>query len=51
MIAILCEHLAGKWPFWLSPRQVIICPVSEKFMEYAESIYHRLSLVNRFSKT
>lgn len=22
MIAILCEHTAGKWPFWLSPRQV-----------------------------
>jgi threonyl-tRNA synthetase len=22
MIAVLCEHTAGKWPFWLSPRQV-----------------------------
>ena len=22
MFAILCEHYAGKWPFWLSPRQV-----------------------------
>lgn len=28
MIAILTEHTAGRWPFWLSPRQVTICPVS-----------------------
>jgi len=34
-MAILIEHLAGKWPFWLSPRQVLICPVSQKFFEYA----------------
>ena len=26
-IAILCEHFAGKWPFWLSPRQILIIPV------------------------
>ncbi|PSK54052.1 Threonine--tRNA ligase, cytoplasmic [Elsinoe australis] len=26
-IAILTEHFAGKWPFWLSPRQVLIVPV------------------------
>ena len=26
-IAILCEHFAGKWPFWLSPRQIMIIPV------------------------
>ena len=25
MFAILCEHYAGKWPFWLSPRQVSAC--------------------------
>ena len=24
MIAVLCEHTAGKWPFWLSPRQVCL---------------------------
>lgn len=28
-IAILTEQTAGKWPFWLSPRQIIIVPVSE----------------------
>lgn len=27
MMAILIEHTAGKWPFWLSPRQVAVCPV------------------------
>eukprot|EP00850_Spirogloea_muscicola_P013987 SM000098S25067 [mRNA] locus=s98:80:6046:+ [translate_table: standard] len=38
MFAVLLEHYAGKWPFWLSPRQVIICPVSEKHTEYALKI-------------
>ena len=37
--AVLCEHLGGKWPFWLSPRQVIICPISEKAADYCTSIY------------
>lgn len=44
MIAILCEHTGGKWPFWLSPRQVKIIPISEKFLQYGESIYERLRL-------
>merc|ERR1712168_28240 len=30
MIAILIEHTAGKWPFWLSPRQAAIVPVDPK---------------------
>lgn len=38
MFAILLEHYAGKWPFWLSPRQVIVCPVSEKFTRYAQEV-------------
>eukprot|EP00850_Spirogloea_muscicola_P015583 SM000121S25980 [mRNA] locus=s121:32138:38437:- [translate_table: standard] len=38
MFAVLLEHYAGKWPFWLSPRQVVICPVSEKHTEYALKI-------------
>jgi threonyl-tRNA synthetase len=42
LLAILVEHYAGKWPFWLSPRQVTICTVSDKFTEYAEKIYNRL---------
>ncbi|CAK7326935.1 unnamed protein product [Dovyalis caffra] len=35
MFAILLEHYKGKWPFWLSPRQAIVCPVSEKSQSYA----------------
>jgi len=41
-IAILTEHLAGKWPLWLSPRQVAIVPVSEKFKEYSQTVYKQL---------
>lgn len=35
MFAILLEHFKGKWPFWLSPRQAIVCTVSEKSSAYA----------------
>lgn len=43
-LAILIEVYGGKWPFWLSPRQVIVLPLSEKFQDYAESVYSRLKL-------
>lgn len=36
--AILLEHLGGKWPFWLSPRQCIVIPLSEKQLDYARSV-------------
>lgn len=39
MIAVLTEHYAGDWPFWLSPRQICIVPVSSVFNEYANEIY------------
>ncbi|CDY19754.1 BnaA09g04070D [Brassica napus] len=35
MFAIVLEHYKGKWPFWLSPRQAIVCPISKKSEEYA----------------
>lgn len=41
-IAILIEHYAGFWPFWLSPRQGIVVPVSEKFLDYAEKVQAEL---------
>lgn len=44
MIAILTEHYAGKWPFWLSPRQVCVVPVSEKHLDYAQGV--RKKMVN-----
>lgn len=38
-MAILIEHLGGKWPFFVSPRQAIIFPIAEKYMPYCESVY------------
>lgn len=38
MFAILTEHYAGKWPLWLSPRQVMIAPISEASYEYAVEV-------------
>jgi threonyl-tRNA synthetase len=37
-IAVLTEHTAGKWPFWLSPRQVAIIPVALKYADYAKRV-------------
>ncbi|KAG7284154.1 hypothetical protein NEMBOFW57_010515 [Staphylotrichum longicolle] len=36
--AILAEHFAGKWPFWMSPRQVIVIPVGMGFLGYAKEV-------------
>lgn len=38
-MAILIEHLAGEWPFFLSPRQVMIVPISAKYQDYCHSVY------------
>lgn len=37
-VAVLIEHTAGKFPLWLTPEQVVILPISEKFNEYAEKV-------------
>lgn len=42
MFAILLEHYKGKWPFWLSPRQAIVCPVSEKSQSYAQQVHDKI---------
>uniref|UniRef100_A0A2N9GPI6 threonine--tRNA ligase n=1 Tax=Fagus sylvatica TaxID=28930 RepID=A0A2N9GPI6_FAGSY len=42
MFAILLEHYKGKWPFWLSPRQSIVCPVSEKSQSYALKVQDQI---------
>jgi len=41
-LAILIEHFAGVFPTWLSPTQVVIIPISEKFNEYGKKVYSRL---------
>lgn len=41
-VAVLIEHCAGKFPLWLSPEQVRILPISDKFLEYAEQVQKSL---------
>jgi threonyl-tRNA synthetase len=42
MFALLAENYGGKWPLWLSPRQVAVLPVSERALEYAENVRRAL---------
>ena len=37
-VAVLIEHTAGKFPLWLTPDQVAILPISEKFNDYANEV-------------
>jgi len=37
-VAVLIEHSGGKFPLWLTPDQVIILPISEKYHDYAEKV-------------
>lgn len=41
-IGILIEHFAGKFPLWLSPVQVKILPIADRFHEYAQSVADEL---------
>ncbi|WP_196889632.1 threonine--tRNA ligase [Aureivirga sp. CE67] len=36
--AILLEHTGGNFPLWLTPEQVILLPISEKYQKYAEKV-------------
>uniref|UniRef100_A0A8C1CDS0 threonine--tRNA ligase n=1 Tax=Cyprinus carpio carpio TaxID=630221 RepID=A0A8C1CDS0_CYPCA len=48
MIAILTENYGGKWPLWLSPRQVMVVPVGPTCEEYAQRVqqeFHRGGLM------
>jgi threonyl-tRNA synthetase len=42
--AVLIEHCAGKFPLWLTPEQFAILPVSDRFIEYAESVKNQLAV-------
>ena len=37
-VAVLIEHTAGKFPLWLTPDQVVVLPISEKYNEYAQNV-------------
>lgn len=41
-IGILIEHFAGKFPVWLSPIQVKVLPISDKFMDYSNEVMDKL---------
>jgi threonyl-tRNA synthetase len=45
-IGILVEHVAGAFPTWLSPVQVIVIPISDKHMDYAKSVFEKLKESN-----
>ncbi|MBG8554676.1 threonine--tRNA ligase [Hymenobacter guriensis] len=42
-VAVLIEHCGGNFPLWLSPEQFAILPISEKYQDYAQQVYDRLT--------
>ncbi len=57
-VAVLIEHTGGNFPLWLTPDQVIILPISDKYMDYAQSLMQtldkndiRVSIDDRSEKT
>ena len=42
-IGILIENYAGKLPFWLTPLQAMVIPVSDEFDSYAKKIYEKIN--------
>ena len=43
-VAVLIEHTAGKFPLWLTPEQVVVLPISEKFNDYATKVSNILNI-------
>lgn len=42
-VAVLIEHTGGNFPLWLTPDQVVVLPISEKFNEYAHKVAEELN--------
>mmetsp|Transcript_11960 Transcript_11960/g.16976 ORF Transcript_11960/g.16976 Transcript_11960/m.16976 type:complete len:774 (-) Transcript_11960:228-2549(-) len=42
MFAVLCEHYGGKWPLWLSPRQMMVVPIHADWSDYCQSVRDKL---------
>ncbi|MGL4293640.1 MAG: threonine--tRNA ligase [Bacteroidales bacterium] len=42
-VAVLIEHTGGKFPLWLTPDQVVVLPISERFNEYAHEVAAELA--------
>ena len=41
-IGFLIEHFGGDFPLWLAPKQVVILPISDKYMNYASQLENKL---------
>ena len=42
-VAVLIEHTGGKFPLWLTPDQVVVLPISEKYNDYAQKVVNLLN--------
>ena len=42
-VAVLLEHTGGKFPLWLTPDQVVVLPISEKYNDYANEVARQLN--------
>ena len=42
-VAVLIEHTGGKFPLWLTPEQVVVLPISEKYNDYAQKVVNFLN--------
>lgn len=50
-LAVICEHFAGKWPFWLSPRQIMVIPVMKEAGDYTmevQSVFQKAKMYVRY---
>lgn len=50
-LGILIENHAGKLPLWLSPEQVVVCPVTNDFDDYAQSVAKALKAAGLYVST
>lgn len=41
-VAVLIEHCGGNFPLWLSPDQIAVLPISERFNDYAQTVIDTL---------
>jgi len=50
MFAILTEHFAGKWPYWLSPKQVMIVPIAAACADYCYEVKRQLRKAGHYAE-
>ncbi|MDH5604978.1 MAG: threonine--tRNA ligase, partial [Cyclobacteriaceae bacterium] len=45
-VAVLIEHCGGNFPLWLSPEQIVVLPISEKYAAYADEVFNQMASVD-----